>query len=635
MKKAAILVIFLMITGTNLAQNSDLLKIDSLKTELKKAKNDTIKINILNEICFHNFYLDPMIGMGYSEIALNMSTRINWKKGMAVANNHLGMCNWVTKNYAKSIRSFQKAINYYKELKDQANIADNYNRLATVYGDVEKYKEALYYFNSAYQIDIKINHIFQIASDLFGIAEIHNKIGNYKLALDYYAKAYQKYSEIKNTYGMSITNFNTGKTYSVQKKHSTALQFYNKALTGFIEIKSRYHIANAYLEIGKAYYNLSLENKTEKNKYLKLAIKNLNEATGIFTYDEKFDKVNECYIELSKTYEENGDFKMALKCYKKYVNIDQTVLTYEKENRLTQIKTEREFDLKDKKIEIQKLHIKRDTRKVYTLVIITIGTVILLSLLLLLYTFKRKSNKMLLEKNKEISNVNKQKDKFFSIIAHDLRGPFGGFLGLTELLAEDIDMMDKEEIQFTAVNMRSSAHNLSSLLDNLLEWSRMEQGLISFQPKHHNLLQVIKECVATLQDASNKKDIVIENSIDDTLEIYADRNISQSVFRNILSNAIKFTPKGGAIKINAKEDANDTIISISDTGIGMNAKMVKNAFQLDAKINRKGTEDEPSTGLGLILCKEFIEKHGGKIWIESEEHKGTTFHFSFPKQPQV
>ncbi|HSD09269.1 tetratricopeptide repeat protein [Flavobacterium sp.] len=635
MKKIAILIIFLMITVTGFAQDNDLMKIDSLKIELKKAKNDTIKINILNEICFHNFYRNPSIGMGYSEIALNISTKINWKKGMAVAYNHLGMCNWVTKNYEKSIKNFKKALFYYKELKDQKNTSDNYNHLGTVYGDIGNYKQALTYFNSAYQINTKINHIYQTANDLFGMAEIYNKMGDYEKALAYYIKAKQKYSETTDVYGISIANFNIGKTYNFQKKYATALQFYDESLTGFIKIKSRYHIASTYLEIGRANYNFSFEHKSEKSKYLKLAIKNLIESIRLFTEDGKFDKVNECYIELSKSYEENGEFKMALECYKKYVNIDQTVLTYEKENRLSQIKTEKEFELRDKKIEIQKLHIKRDSRKVYTLVIITIATAILLSLILLLYALKRKTNRMLLEKNKEISTVNKQKDKFFSIIAHDLRGPFGGFLGLTELLAEDIDMLDKEEIQFTAVNMRSSAHNLSSLLDNLLEWSRMEQGLIAFKPKNHNLLQIVKECTAMLQDASNKKDLVIENSIDDSLEIYADRNISQSVFRNILSNAIKFTPKKGAIKIEAKEDANNTIISISDTGIGMNAEMVMNAFQLDTKINRKGTEDEPSSGLGLILCKEFIEKHGGKIWIESEENIGTTFHLSFPKQPQV
>jgi len=630
-KSTFILILFLTFSTYQIqAQNNDLLKIDSLKIELKKAKTDTTKINILNEICFHHFYQDPMVGMGYSEIALDLSTKIKWKKGMAVANNHLGMCNWVTKNYEKSIKNFQKALIYYKELKDQANIADSYNHLGTLYGEIGNHSKALTYFNSAYQINAKINNIYQIANDLFGTAETYNKMGNYEKALDYYVKANQKYSEVTDIYGMGITDFNIGKIYNLQKKYSAALQFYKKAFDRFTEIKSLYHIANTYLEMGKANYNFSFEEKKEKRNDLKLTIKNLNEAIRIFTDIKKFDKVNEGYIELSKTYEKNGNFKMALDCYKKYVNIDQTVLTYEKENRLAQIKTEREFDLKDKKIEIQKLHIKSDSRKVYLLVIITIATAILLSLLLFLYAFKRKTNRMLLEKNKEISNINKQKDKFFSIIAHDLKGPLNGFSGLTELLAEEIDSMEKDEIQFAAVNLRSSSLNLSRLLDNLLEWSRMEQGLIPFSPQKLNLSKITSECIDIQKDATIKKQIHIETSLDESIEIHADHHTLQSVIRNILTNAIKFTPREGSVKIKAKDEGKTTLISITDTGIGMDEKMLKNLFKIDVKNNRNGTEDEPSTGLGLILCKEFIEKHNGKIWVESEVNKGSTFYLSFP-----
>jgi len=236
------------------------------------------------------------------------------------------------------------------------------------------------------------------------------------------------------------------------------------------------------------------------------------------------------------------------------------------------------------------------------------------------------------EKNKIISSINKQKDKFFSIIAHDLRGPFNGFLGLTELLAEDIDDMDKEEIQFAAVNMRSSANNLNSLLENLLEWSRMEQGLIPFAPQENFLLPVISACITTLQDAASKKEINIQTAIDEKTNVFADHNILQAVISNLLSNAIKFTQKGGTITIHGKEDNKNTTICIKDSGIGMNTKILENLFKLDVKTNRTGTDNEPSTGLGLILCKEFVEKHGGKIWAESEEGKGSSFYCSFPKK---
>jgi signal transduction histidine kinase len=168
-------------------------------------------------------------------------------------------------------------------------------------------------------------------------------------------------------------------------------------------------------------------------------------------------------------------------------------------------------------------------------------------------------------------------------------------------------------------------------LENLLEWSRMEQGLIPFEPKSMLLLPAVTECTSILQDAANNKGIKIQTLVDDKTTVFADHNLLQAVIRNILSNAVKFTPKGGTIIIQGKEDDKNTTISIKDSGIGMDAKILENLFQLDVKTNRKGTDDEPSSGLGLILCKEFVEKHGGKIWVESEENMGSTFYFSLPK----
>jgi signal transduction histidine kinase len=262
---------------------------------------------------------------------------------------------------------------------------------------------------------------------------------------------------------------------------------------------------------------------------------------------------------------------------------------------------------------------------------ISTAVAILLGLFFWLYLSKRKTNVQLKEKNKTISNINTQKDKFFSIIAHDLRGPFNGFLGLTELLVNDLDFMTNEEIQFAAGSMKSSANNLNRLLENLLEWSRMEQGLIAFKPQEYKLKSVVDECVLTFKDIAQKKAIKINYSIDEEITVFADNNILHAVVRNILSNAVKFTPKGGNVIIQVNEDDTNTTISITDSGIGMNPKMVENLFRLDVQTNRKGTNDEPSTGLGLILCKEFVEKHNGEIWLESVEEQGTTFYFSFPK----
>jgi PAS domain S-box-containing protein len=234
-------------------------------------------------------------------------------------------------------------------------------------------------------------------------------------------------------------------------------------------------------------------------------------------------------------------------------------------------------------------------------------------------------------KNDELRHINAEKDKFFSIIAHDLRGPFNGFLGFTNLLAEKLPDFTQGEIQNIAVSMRNSATNLFQLLENLLEWARMQQGFTNFEPNALQLLPFVTTTLQPLLDSANKKGIELIIHIPESLQVFADENMLASTIRNLASNAVKFTPAGGKVSISAKATPDGKIeISVKDSGIGMDAEIVHNMFKLDVSISRKGTDGEPSTGLGLLLCKDFIEKHGGRIWAESEEGKGSAFCFTLP-----
>jgi len=240
---------------------------------------------------------------------------------------------------------------------------------------------------------------------------------------------------------------------------------------------------------------------------------------------------------------------------------------------------------------------------------------------------------MIKHKNDELSRVNAEKDKFFSIIAHDLRSPFNGFLGLTELMVEKFDELSQEEIRNIVSIMRTSAINLYRLLGNLLEWSRMQRGLTTLIPLLYPLKPKILESTLLVMDLANKKGITISYDIADDLVVMADGNMFDGIIRNIVINAIKFTPKDGSIFISAASTNEKLVeISIRDTGIGMTREMIDNLFRLDSNTGRKGTEGEYSTGLGLILCKDFIEKHHGKLWIESEVDKGSTFRFTLPSR---
>ena len=230
--------------------------------------------------------------------------------------------------------------------------------------------------------------------------------------------------------------------------------------------------------------------------------------------------------------------------------------------------------------------------------------------------------------NVELTNLNATKDKFFSIIAHDLRSPFNIFLGLTEVMAEELPNLTMDKLQEITASLRNSAINLYRLLENLLQWARMQRGLISYNREMLELLPIVDESVAIAKETAKNKDIVLSVDIPENLKVFADFNIIQMVVRNIVSNALKFTKEGGKVSILASAVENFVIVSVEDSGIGMSKDLIENLFRLDVTTNREGTNGEPSTGLGLIICKELIEKQGGKLWVESKEGIGSVFHFS-------
>ena len=246
-------------------------------------------------------------------------------------------------------------------------------------------------------------------------------------------------------------------------------------------------------------------------------------------------------------------------------------------------------------------------------------------------TDRKKTEQEIKFKNAELQKLNTEKDRFFSIIAHDLRGPFNSFLGLTKIMAEELPSLTMAEIHEFAISMENSAVNLFRLLENLLQWARMQQGLIPLNKEVAYLLPIINESIEMMLEPAKNKEIEIVIDIPISLMVFADGNILQTVIRNLLSNALKFTPKGGKIILSAKDAGNNiTEIAIKDTGIGMSSSMVDDLFRLDVQTNRNGTEGEPSSGLGLILCKDFINKHGGRIWVESIEGEGSIFYFTIP-----
>jgi PAS domain S-box-containing protein len=244
---------------------------------------------------------------------------------------------------------------------------------------------------------------------------------------------------------------------------------------------------------------------------------------------------------------------------------------------------------------------------------------------------RKQVEERLKRKNEELISVNAEKDKFFSIIAHDLKGPFQGFIGLTEVMAEQIESMPVDQMQEITKALQVTAKNLYELLDNLLSWALVKRGHKRFNPEKLRVSPIVHLVLEMFLSQITLKDIVIKNYLNDDIVTLADKESLKTILRNLISNAIKFTPNKGSITLDYSISNRGFVeLIIADTGIGMPENIKENLFKIDQKVSRQGTNQEPSTGLGLILCKELVEKHGGKIWVESKEGEGSKFIFSLP-----
>ncbi|MBN2519455.1 MAG: hypothetical protein JXB17_03035 [Bacteroidales bacterium] len=238
--------------------------------------------------------------------------------------------------------------------------------------------------------------------------------------------------------------------------------------------------------------------------------------------------------------------------------------------------------------------------------------------------------KKLKENNKQLKILNSTKDKFFSIIAHDLKNPFNVVSGFSDVLLKKINKFDQEKINKYLEIIQSASTSGNNLLNNLLDWSRSQTGNITFKPKKLNLSNITHDTISLFKGEIHQKNITLNQTIDRKINVIADENMLKTILRNLISNAIKFTPIDGKITISAKPNKSKIEVTIADTGIGIPDDNINLLFRIDTNVTRKGTSNETGTGLGLILCKEFIEKHNGKIWVESQIGVGSKFKFLLP-----
>jgi two-component system sensor histidine kinase/response regulator len=253
-----------------------------------------------------------------------------------------------------------------------------------------------------------------------------------------------------------------------------------------------------------------------------------------------------------------------------------------------------------------------------------------------LYEMEKELHHLEEEKTKTLTRLNADKDKFFSIISHDLRGPFNTVLGNAQLLANKVDTWPKEEIHDVTEDIYKGAKSAYNLLDNLLTWSRMqrEDGM-KVTPEPIALRELLLEAITILKPTATQKEIELNLTLKDEIWVRADRYMLETVVRNLIGNAMKFTPRRGKVTLAACQggqngDPGYATLRVQDTGIGISVENLKKLFRIDTQLTTKGTEKETGSGLGLLICKEMVERNGGQIWVESEPDKGTTMTFTLP-----
>ena len=249
----------------------------------------------------------------------------------------------------------------------------------------------------------------------------------------------------------------------------------------------------------------------------------------------------------------------------------------------------------------------------------------LLAQQVVMYLDLKADNQKLLEANEQLKQSNRNKEKFFSIIAHDLRAPFHGILGFSEVLAAEIDILDHKGISDIAQYIHNTSGATFRLLENLLHWAMSESGNMSYRPQMMNLHQCCQEVMHMLSSAAQNKNIITQVKVDEGINLYADPNMMLSVLLNMMSNALKFTHAGGYVNLLAEVQQDQLLIHVQDTGVGMSTEQIDKFFATTQPKSVQGTGGERGTGLGMLLCKQFVEKHKGRIQINSVIGEGTTF----------
>ncbi len=615
--------------------------IDSLVKKTVTA-SDAEKVLLYTTIAKQCLDSSLSVSMGYALKAMSLADSLGDRQLIANAYNRLGTVYYFLNNYEKASFYIIQALKIRESLGNLSEIAASYTNLAIIYMALQDLDKAIYFNNKSIDMHKKLGVSSGLGANYNNMMIFYEKKKDWTNALYWGYKTLDFNKKINDLQAIGDAYLNIGEVYYMQKDYKRALENYKKALSIATEQRNMFsktlsmnNLVKLYLDIhkyDKAFDLLQKEGQLLKNYY----------SPRVLT---------DYYKNLSRYYKEKGDFTRAYK----YLRIEAAYLdTTRKKNAYDKILTlQKSYDSQNLEYQIRtlkqnqqikQLSLKKEKQRMLEF---GIFSVLLLSLILFIsWAFRKlrnvkeevarrnrtleEANIQLFETEKQLQSLNQTKDKFFSIIAHDLINPFQPILGLSELLVMDLDRLSDEDIRKYASLIKDSAMRLFNLLSNLLKWTQAQTGRLSYDPENIYVAELVNEILSFYKENARLKNIHLMNHVDKDISVYADRELLSAIIRNLVSNAIKFTDNNGYVKIDAVKKNGFVEISVEDNGTGIDPVRLEKIFSLESAVSTRGTRNEEGTGLGLILCKEFVEKNGGEIRVSSYKGKGTVFYFTMP-----
>lgn len=630
--------------STNPVPDNEFVLPEKIREQLLKA-DDSTKVYLYLKLAGDFLSTSLAQSMSFANIAYDISSRHNWLWGLAEAENSLGNVYYYLTDYVTAQSYYFKSREKRILLNDSSGFAGSNNNLSLIYFDLKNYKKAI-------NLNLEALNIYKKKKDIQGMADSYNNLtliyqqmNNLQNALIYSDSALQYYKQVNDTAGTAVVYNNLGDFYTKRNELKKASQYLLQSLTLYKSVHDLPGIATAELNLGIVYL--------QKNK-LNESLPFLKNALELSEQLQLKELISEAHKYYSEYYRKQGDYKNALLQYKTYTLYMDTIVAESTANIINEKRVAFKAENQKKQIQIlrkdQEYSQLRIQKQKYLGIFLIVLTGIAFSIILLtniVFQIKSETSQLIKEKNielfytnkilaqskDELRRLNQAKNRFLSIIAHDLISPFGAFIQLSRILVEKIDSLDENEIKEYSELIYKSASNIFSLIENLLQWSRAQSGKLNYNPELLTLATVFQSAILVYKPLADKKKIKIISNIEEYLKAYADPDILSTILRNLLSNAIKFTPENGIITLTAKPSGKMIEIYISDTGVGMDKEEVNKLFRLDNNFSKRGTSGETGNGLGLILCKEFVEILGGTIGVQSSKNAGSTFWFSLPNIP--